>query len=95
MLTQNVLRSEDVLIVPEYDRLGRAEETRDILREFKKTGIRVIFLDVPTTMIDFSSFNDDMAKLAMTCINDMLISFYDLQAQTELKRKQKGNRRES
>lgn len=89
VLTEDVLREGDTLIVPEYDRLGRADETRDILRKFKKDGIRVIFLDIPTTMIDFSSFNDEMASMVMSCINDMLISFYDLQAKTELSRKQK------
>lgn len=92
VLTEDVLRKGDTLIVPEYDRLGRADETRDILRKFKKAGIRVIFLDIPTTMIDFSSFNDEMAKMVMSCINDMLISFYDLQAKTELTRKQKRQR---
>lgn len=92
VLTEDVLREGDTLIVPEYDRLGRADETRDILRKFKKDGIRVIFLDIPTTMIDFSSFNDEMASMVMSCINDMLISFYDLQSKTELSRKQKRQR---
>jgi len=92
VLKEDVLRAGDTLVIPEYDRLGRADETRDILREFAQLGIRVIFLDIPTTMIDLSSLTDEMAKMILTCINDMLISFYDLQARTELVRKQKRQR---
>lgn len=92
VLKEDVLRNGDTLIIPEYDRIGRADETRDILREFKQAGVRVIFLDIPTTMIDLSSLSDDMAKMILSCINDMLISFYDLQARTELARKQKRQR---
>lgn len=92
VLKEDVLRPGDTLIIPEYDRIGRSDETRDILREFKQMGIRVIFLDIPTTMIDLTSLSDDMAKMVMSCINDMLISFYDLQARTELARKQKRQR---
>lgn len=92
VLKEDVLRAGDTLIIPEYDRIGRADETRDILREFKKAGVRVIFLDIPTTMIDLSSLSDEMAKMILACINDMLISFYDLQARTELARKQKRQR---
>lgn len=89
VLKEDVLRKGDTLIIPEYDRLGRADQTKIELEFFKEKGIRVIFLDIPTTMIDISSFNDAMAQMIMTCINDMLISFYDLMARTELERKHK------
>lgn len=92
VLKEDVLRPGDVLIIPEYDRLGRADETKSELEYFKEKNIRVIFLDIPTTQMDFSSIDDNMAKMILTCINDMLISFYDCMARSELVRKKKRQR---
>lgn len=92
VLKEDVLRPGDTLIIPEYDRLGRADQTKGEIQYFKEKGIRVIFLDIPTTTTDFSSLADDMAKMLMEFMNDMLISFYDLMARTELERKQKRQR---
>lgn len=89
VLKEDVLRSGDGLIIPEYDRLGRADETKSELEYFKSKGIRVIFLDIPTTQMDLSSIGDNMAKMILGCINDMLISFYDCMARSELERKKK------
>lgn len=89
VLKEDVLRAGDVLIIPEYDRLGRADETKKELEYFKEHDIRVIFLDIPTTQIDLSLITDEMAKMVMNCINEMLISFYDCLARSELKRKKK------
>ncbi len=89
VLKEDVLRSGDGLIIPEYDRLGRADETKSELEYFKSKGIRVIFLDIPTTQMDLSAIDDNMAKMILGCINDMLISFYDCMARSELERKKK------
>lgn len=89
VMKEDVLQSGDTLIIPEYDRLGRADETKQELEYYKQHNIRVIFLDIPTTQMDISSISDEMARMIMTCINDMLISFYDCMARTELQRKQK------
>lgn len=91
VLKEDVLRSGDTLIIPEYDRLGRADETKLQLEFLKEHNIRVIFLDIPTTQMDFPS-DDTMAAIVMNCINDMLISFYDLIARTELERRTKRQR---
>lgn len=90
-LKYEVLREDcgDVLIIPEYDRLGRADHTKKELEYFKEKNIRVIFLDIPTTQMDFSTIDDSMARMIMTMINDMLISFYDCMARTELERRKK------
>lgn len=88
VLKEDVLREGDVLIVPEYDRLGRADQTKKELEYFKDHGIRVIFLDIPTTQMDLSA-NDEMAKMILGCINEMLISFYDCMARSELQRRKK------
>lgn len=89
VLKEDVLRDGDTLIIPEYDRLGRADETKAELEYFREHGIRVIFLDIPTTQMDFGDIEDCMARMVLGCINDMLISFYDCMARSELERKKK------
>lgn len=92
VLKEDVLRPGDTLIIPEYDRLGRSEQTKKELEYFSERGIRVIFLDIPTTYMDYSTLNDGMAKMIMECINKMLIEFYDCLARSELQRKEKRQR---
>lgn len=92
VLKEDVLRAGDCVIIPEYDRFGRADETKAELEFFKANDIRVIFVDIPTTHIDLSKMENGMAKMILGCINDMLISFYDCLARTELERKQKRQR---
>lgn len=92
VMKEDILRKGDTLIIPEYDRLGRADETKVELEYFKQKGVRVVFLDIPTTQMDLSNIQDDMARMILNCINDMLISFYDCMARTELERKKKRQR---
>lgn len=92
VLKEDVLRDGDVLIIPEYDRLGRADETKSELEYYKRNNIRIIFLDIPTTQVDLTSIEDNMAQMILGCINDMLISFYDCLARSELERKKKRQR---
>ena len=92
VLKEDVVYEGDIIIVPEYDRLGRANETKKELEYFKEKGVRVIFLDIPTTQIDLSLMNDEMSRAILSCIDDMLISFYDLMARTELDRRKKRQR---
>lgn len=69
MLKDEILESGDVLIVTELDRLGRNKEaTLKELRFFKDNGIRVMVLELPTTLIDLSamekvSIPDDVIPL--------------------------------
>lgn len=92
VLKEDVIREGDIIIIPEYDRLGRADETKKELEYFKAHNVRIIFLDIPTTQVDLSAMNDDVGSAILTCINDMLISFYDLMARTELQRRKKRQR---
>ncbi|BAL01875.1 putative site-specific recombinase (plasmid) [Oscillibacter valericigenes Sjm18-20] len=92
VMKEDVLQPGDTLIIPEYDRLGRADETRNELEYFKVNNVRVIFLDIPTTQTDFSCMSDEMSKAILFYINDILISFFDLMARTELQRKKKRQR---
>lgn len=92
VLKEDVLRSGDTLIIPEYDRLGRSDQTKKELEYFSDKKIRVIFLDIPTTYMDCSSLNNAMAQMIMECINHMLIDFYDCLSRSELERKEKRQR---
>jgi len=90
VLKEDVLRHGDTLIVFELDRLGRNKA--DIAKElsyFKENSIRVMFLDIPTTTLDYSSLNDDMSRLIMDTVNNILIELVSMTAQTEVERKQK------
>lgn len=92
VLKHDVLRPGDTLIIPEFDRLGRSDQTKKELEYFSEKKIRVIFLDIPTTYMDFSTITDSMAQMIMECINHMLIEFYDCLSRSELERKQKRQR---
>lgn len=92
VMKEDVVQSGDIIVVPEYDRLGRADETKKELEYYKEHNIRVIFLDIPTTQIDLSSMPDELSKMILNYINDMMISFYDLMARTELEKNKKRQR---
>lgn len=90
VLRDDVLRSGDTLIITELDRLGRNKQA--ILKElehYKDNNIRVMILELPTTCQDFSKLGNDMAKMLMETINNMLIELYAAMAQSELEKKEK------
>lgn len=74
MLKKEILEEGDVLIVTELDRLGRNKEaTLQELRFYKEHNIRVMVLELPTTLIDLSSMENSMARMMMETINNMMI----------------------
>lgn len=93
VLKEDVLRSGDTLIVTELDRLGRnkADTMREI-QYFKDTGIRLMVLELPTTLIDLSAMGNEMASLMMECINNLLVELYASMAQAEIEKKEKRQR---
>ena len=73
-VVKELLNTGDVLIVSELDRLGRNKEaTLNELRYLKDNGIRVMILEIPTTLQDISKFDNKMASMVMETINNMLI----------------------
>lgn len=93
VLKEDVLRTGDVLILYELDRLGRnKKEIIDELRYYEDHNIRVMFLDIPTSTIDLSEESDSMNKLITDTINKVVIEIYAMQAETELQRKEKRQR---
>ncbi len=93
MLKEEILEEGDVLIVTELDRLGRNKEaTLQELRFYKEHNIRVMVLELPTTLIDLSSMENSMARMMMETINNMMIELYASMAQAEIEKKEKRQR---
>ena len=92
VLKEDVLRSGDTLIITEVDRLGRNK--REILRElndFKEMGVRVMILELPTTLIDID-IADPLGKLIFDTIQNMVIELYACLAQAEVDKKETRQR---
>ncbi len=93
MLKDEILENGDTLIVTELDRLGRNKEaTLKELRFYKDNGIRVMVLELPTTLIDLSKMENSMAKMMLETINNMMIELYASMAQAEIEKKEKRQR---
>ena len=90
VLTEDVLRAGDILIITEIDRLGRTkQDTLDELRKLREKDVRVMVLELPTTLIDYSSIDNEMAKMMMETVNNMMIELYASMAEAEMHKKQK------
>ena len=75
----------DIIIISELDRLGRSkEDTLKELRHFKELGVRLMILEIPTTLVDYSAMDDTMAGMIMEMINNMLIEMYATFAHAEM-----------
>lgn len=93
VLKEDVLRSGDILIISELDRLGRnKQDTLKELQYYKESGIRVMILEIPTTLQDLSGMENSMAKMILDTINNMLIELYATIAQAEIEKKEKRQR---
>lgn len=93
VMKEDVLRSGDILIISELDRLGRNK--RDTMKEiqyFKDHDVRLMVLELPTTLIDFSSMKEITAKMMLECINNMMLELYASMAQAEIEKKEKRQR---
>lgn len=90
VLKEDVLKAGDTLIITELDRLGRNKKsTMQEIQYFKDKGIRLMVLELPTTLMDFSKMDNQMAAMMMECINNMMVELYSSMAQAELEKKEK------
>ena len=90
VLKNDILRSGDTLIITEVDRLGRNKiATLEELRFFQQQNIRVMILELPTTLQDLSLIDNSMARMIMETVNNMLIELYSAMAQAEIEKKEK------
>lgn len=86
-LLKKVLRPGDTLVVHEFDRLGRNKKlTLKELQYFKDNNIRVIALNLPTTLMN----TDD--NLMLETINNIVIELYTMMAQQEIETREKRQR---
>lgn len=80
---QNMLkamREGDTLYIKSIDRLGRNKaQIKDYLEKFKKEGIRVKIIDLPTTMEDVPAGQEWVIDM----INNIIIEVYTSMAQQE------------
>ena len=82
-------KPNDVIIVSELDRLGRnKEDTLKELRHFKSLGVRIMILEIPTTLVDYSALDNSMASMIMETINNMLIEMYATFAHAEMMKRE-------
>lgn len=88
---KEMIRQGDVLVVHEFDRLGRNKKlTLKELQYFKDNKIRLVALNLPTTQLNT---NDNVM---LETINNIVIELYTMIAQQEIeireKRQQEGIR---
>lgn len=75
------------------DRLGRSKrDIISVLKEIHEKGVTVRILDIPTTLIDLSSFGD-LTKPIMDMINNLLIEVYATLAGSRTKENAKTSER--
>ncbi len=93
VMVEDILRSGDILIVTELDRLGRNKrDTMEQIRQLQGIGVRLMVLELPTTLMDLRPYNDSLAKLILETINNMMLEFYASLAQAEMEKKEKRQR---
>ena len=89
VMKEDVLRNGDFLLISELDRLGRSKSL--ILKEleyYREKGIRVLVLELPTTLIGIKG-DSDLNSLILETIMNMIIELYACLAEGELKKKNK------
>ena len=85
-----LFRSGDILIITELDRLGRnKKDTMEQIRQLQEMGVRLMVLELPTTLMDMSKMDNTMACLMMETINNMMLELYASMAQAEIEKKEK------
>ena len=84
---KDALRKGDTLVVHVFDRLGRNKKlTLKELQYFKDNGIRLIALNLPTTMMNTTD------NLMLETINNIVIELYTMMAQQEIETREKRQR---
>ena len=93
VLMDDVLRKGDIMIVAELDRLGRNKrDTMKQIRRIQEMDIRLMVLELPTTLMDLSKMDNSMALLMMETINNMMLELYASISESEIQKKEKRQR---
>ncbi|MFR4164068.1 MAG: recombinase family protein [Paraclostridium sordellii] len=84
---KDAIRPGDILVVHEFDRLGRNKKlTLKEIQYFKDNQIRLVALNLPTTQLET---NDN---LMLETINNIIIELYTMMAQDEIEKREKRQR---
>lgn len=90
---KRILDDGDTLIITEVDRLGRNKaDTMKELRWFQEHGVRLLILEIPTTLMDISKMDNELAQLMLSTINNMMVELYVSMAEAEMHKKEKRQR---
>lgn len=90
---KRVLDDGDTLIISEMDRLGRNKaDTMKELKWFQEKGIRLLILEIPTTLMDISKMDNGLGQLMLSTINNMMIELYVSLAEAEMHKREKRQR---
>ena len=85
---KSILKRNDVLVIKELDRLGRNKQmVKEELEYFKKNGIRVKILNIPTTLIDFPEGQEWIMDMVNNIILEV-ISSIDEEERKKIKTRQ-------
>jgi len=86
-----VMRSGDTLYVKSLDRLGRNKhQIKEYLERFRKKGIQIKILDLPTTMTDFPEGNQWIGEMINNIILEVISSIAEQERITLLQRQKEG-----
>ena len=82
-----------LIILSELDRLGRDKAgTLKELQYYKETGVRIMILEIPTTLVDYAALagqKHDLSAMLMETVNNMLIEMYATLAHAEMQKREK------
>jgi DNA invertase Pin-like site-specific DNA recombinase len=85
------IREGDTLYIKSIDRLGRnKQQIKDYLEYFKKEGIRVKIIDLPTTMQDVPKGNEWVLDMINNIIIEVYTSIAQQERETLLQRQSEG-----
>lgn len=83
-MLKQMVRTGDIVVIKEMDRLGRNKaEIKKEIEWFKTSGVVLRILDIPTTLMDLSQYDQGMAKAMMDMINNVLIEVLGTIAEEE------------
>jgi len=90
-LKNSLLRSGDVLVVKELDRLSRRkEDIRSELEELKQMGVRVKILDIPTTLTDFPEGQEWVIEMVNSILIEVMGSIAEQERRKIRQRQREG-----
>lgn len=93
LVLKRIAKAGDTIVISEIDRLGRNKvDTLKELTYFKDNNIRIMILEIPTTLMDIPVVADGSRNIQsemLQMINNMLIEMYAIFAQQEIEKKEK------